>query len=107
MANTRKFSSGWIVATPGVLDLFGDPLPESILHCLRRHLSGDWGDIDAEDKKLNDRGVKEGGRVLSSYNFPQGTPSCSGAKGILEVRKVWIITECDRSVTTILLPSEY
>jgi hypothetical protein len=62
---------------------------------LARHVTGDWGDLDHEDKKLNDRAVKIGNRILSSY--------CVSASA----GKVWIITEWDRSYTTVLLPDEY
>ena len=78
---------GWFVATPGALALGID-----LQALLARHTSGDWGDLGLEDQALNDRSVAEGERLLSSYDTPKG--------------KVWIITEWDRSVTTILLPSE-
>lgn len=61
---------------------------------LGRHQSGDWGDLSAEDIKENEFSVKEGFRLLSAYKLETGV-------------KVWVITEADRSVTTILLPSEY
>ena len=62
---------------------------------LRRHLHGDWGDLSDEDRRLNDAALKSGeDRLFSSY---QVTPDL----------KLWIITEWDRSVTTLLLPSEY
>lgn len=64
---------------------------------LNRHLTGDWGDLDEEDKQRNDAAVKDGTRVFSSYNLT----------GEHEGIKVWVITEWDRSVTTFLLPSEY
>lgn len=61
---------------------------------LRRHAGGDWGDLSADDKRLNDEGLKGERRLFSSYEIdPQF--------------KLWIITEWDRSVTTLLLPSEY
>jgi len=60
---------------------------------LERHQNKDWGDLGNEDKRSNDRAVKHGGRVLSAYK----------AQGI----KFWIITEADRSVTTLLLPEDY
>lgn len=66
----------------------------SDLHeALHRHESGDWGDLCDEDKALNDDSLKHGGRLLSSYKV----------QGI----KFWIITEADRSVTTLLLPEDY
>lgn len=61
---------------------------------LLRHAIGDYGVIDPDDAKLNDEAVSEGGRVLSAYDLPTGT-------------RIWIITEADRSATTILLPDEY
>lgn len=59
-----------------------------------RHLTGDWGDLEVEDKVENELSLREGFRLLSAYHLPDGT-------------KVWIITEADRSVTTVLLPDEY
>jgi hypothetical protein len=61
---------------------------------LRRHWRGDWGDVDAEDKAENDYSLMHDLRLLSAYTLADGT-------------RIWIITEADRSVTTILLPSEY
>jgi len=61
---------------------------------LARHVSGNWGDVCAEDKRLNDEAVREGSRILSAYRTTAGV-------------KLWIITEADRSATTILLPEEY
>ncbi len=60
---------------------------------LARHASGDWGNLCAFDQRQNEIALREGYRVLSSYDVPQG--------------RVWIITEADRSITTILLPEEY
>jgi hypothetical protein len=83
---------GRVVATPGALKL----LMESRAHpydLLARHAAGDWGDLCAFDRRQNEIALREGLRVLSSYDVPAG--------------RVWIITEADRSVTTILLPEEY
>jgi transcription elongation factor Elf1 len=78
-----------IVKTPGV-----DEFPEDFLmHCLERHANQDWGDVCKEDKKANDNAVLHGGRVLSSYE--------------LRGDKLWILTEADRSVTTLMTPDEY
>lgn len=85
-----RFSLGRIVATPGALETFPHPL---LFSCLRRHASGDWGELCEMDKELNDGAVKHGGRVFSSYALQDG--------------KLWIITEADRSATTFLLPEEY
>jgi hypothetical protein len=85
-----KFPLGRIVATPGAMDAF---TPEQLLGMLRRHATGDWGEVDQHDWKANDTALKEGTRLLSAYT--------------LNDTKVWIITEADRSSTTFLLPSEY
>lgn len=82
---------GKLVARPGVLAA----VPKrSIRAAIGRHLRGDWGDVSEDDWKENDNAVKNGERVLSSYRAPDGT-------------KFWIITEWDRSYTTVLLPEEY
>ena len=65
-----------------------------VLSALRRHASGDWGELGEEDRAANDRALVEGTRLLSAYR---------SSKGI----RFWIITEADRSVTTILLPEDY
>ena len=84
------FSPGTVVATRGAAEISR----EVLLSALKRHLSGDWGDVSEGDKQLNDEAVKYGDRILSSYRAPDKT-------------KFWIITESDRSVTTFLLPNEY
>ncbi len=83
------FPLGQVVATPGALDL-----GENFYPYLRRHQCGDWGDLDVHDKAENNFSVENGLRILSAYHTPDGA-------------KFWIITEADRSVTTILLPEEY
>ena len=85
------FNHGQIVATPGALSL--EEQGVNLLTYLHRHLSGDWGDLCDEDKEENNFSVKEGFRILSSYNTTKG--------------RLWIITEADRSATTFLLPEEY
>lgn len=87
------FPLGRIVATPGALELLSEARVEP-LDLLSRHASGDWGKLGEEDRRENELSVRRGFRILSSY--PVG-----------ENKKVWIITEADRSVTTILLPEEY
>lgn len=87
-----RIQLGAIVATPGALDAL-DRHAINASDLLRRHQHGDWGELSAEDAALNDRAVVEGTRVLSCY--PIGR------------ERLWIITEADRSVTTLLLPSEY
>lgn len=83
------FQSGQIVATPGALDLGVDLTPY-----LLRHLAGDWGDLDPEDIAENQFSLEHGFRLLSAYTTPDGD-------------RLWIITEADRSSTTVLLPDEY
>lgn len=82
-----------MVATPGALEIL-KAAQQDPLKLLSRHVTGDWGDLGEEDQQENELSVKEGFRVLSAYELPTGG-------------KVWIITEADRSSTTILLPSEY
>lgn len=89
-----KFHFGQLVATPGALAAFNEA-KDSLAIYLRRHLAGDWGEVDAEDKATNDRALVEGTRLLSAYTLKDGKT------------KIWIITEADRSATTILLPEEY
>ncbi len=84
---------GQVVATPGAIAALADAglTGERFLF---RHSCGDWGEVDEHDRAANDRALEEGTRVLSAYQLPS------------EV-KLWIITEWDRSVTTLLLPEEY
>ena len=82
------FSLGQVVATPGALSLSVD-----FMTYLTRHVIGDWGDLCLEDRSANDTAVDGDMRILSSYDTPAGT--------------LWIITEWDRSVTTLLRPDEY
>ena len=88
------FPLGWVVATPRALTvlLTAGQDPDELLS---RHQSGDWGEVSPEDAQENEVSAREGFRVLSSY--PIGNPA----------RRIWIVTEADRSVTTILLPEEY
>ena len=86
------FSLGQITATPAVFAHFNEH-HQSILPLLRRHVSGDWGELCAEDKAENALSVQQGFRILSRY--------------IVAGEIVWILTEADRSVTTALFPSEY
>ena len=66
----------------------------SLLPMIEHHQSGDWGIMDAHDKKVNDAAIYEGQRIISSYRLLDGKP-------------IWLLTEADRSSTTVLLPSEY
>ena len=84
---------GQIVATPGALEAL-EQAGENSTTLLRRHLAGDWGEVDEDDRRENERSLADGCRLLSAYTLSNGT-------------KLWIITEADRSATTLLLPSEY
>jgi hypothetical protein len=93
-----SFSLGQIVATPGALDALRahSVMPATLLG---RHLRGDWGEIDAEDRGLNERALRTGERLLSAYHIGEET-------------RIWVITEAaddagERAATTLLLPEEY
>lgn len=88
-----KFSPGEIVATPGALAAM-ESCACSALTLLARHLSGDWGSLPVEDALLNDLALKTEGRLLSSYPIGPNT-------------RIWVITESNRTVTTLLLPEDY
>ena len=95
------FPIGQLVASRGVYDLSCDnaEFAKFVQQSLNRHVKGDWGDVDEEDKRTNDKSLKHGTRLLSAYNddrFPKNG-----------VATIWIITEADRSATTILFPDEY
>ena len=87
------FSLGQVVGTPGALDALGQAEQEPI-ELLVRHITGDWGELPDEDKAENERALQSGLRLFSAYKLNSGV-------------KVWVITEWDRSVTTLLLPNEY
>ena len=85
-----RFQIGRTCATPGAIALGID-----LAAYLRRHHCGDWGDgLCAEDKQANENSLKDGTRLLSCYHVGKG-------------RRLYIITEADRSLTTLLLPEEY
>lgn len=92
---TRKplFALGQVVATPGALDAMTE-LYFSPLDLIHRHVTGDWGDLGAEDQQQNLLAIRSGLRIFSSYKLGAST-------------KIWIITEANRSSTTLLLPDEY
>ena len=85
------FRLGRIVATPNALQSITQ---DDILLGIQRHQAGDWGSLTEDDHAANDRALAHGGRILSAYQATNGT-------------KFWLITEADRSVTTILLPEDY
>jgi hypothetical protein len=86
-----RFAFGRLVATPNAL---GHIPNDDILVALSRHLRGDWGILDAHDWNANQRALAHGGRLFSEYHSTDGI-------------KFWIITDADRSVTTVLLPKDY
>ncbi len=93
MNSTPLFSLGRLVATPGALEAL-QRSGQSPTAFLARHVSGDWGDVSAEDKRLNDEAVKDGTRILSAYRTIAGV-------------RIWVITEADRSSSFLLLLDEY
>jgi hypothetical protein len=88
---SAKFRLGRIVATAHSLEVITS---DDILMGITRHQAGDWGELCPEDRAANDKALVEGTRILSAY---------SSARGM----KFWIITEADRSVTTVLMPEDY
>ena len=91
--NTTTLELGQIVATAGVDAWFTPARRVTVTQCILRHRSGDCGDVCEEDAALNDAAVEQECRVLSAYT--------------VEDTKLWVITEWDRSVTTVLFPEEY
>jgi hypothetical protein len=90
---TAKFPLGEVVATPAAIEAMQESgqTPDFFL---AQHVSGSWGIVGEEDWQLNDQALKDGDRLLSAYLTLKG-------------KKLWIITESDRSVTTLLLPEDY
>lgn len=88
------FPLGQIVSTPGAIDALGTEAV-SAGELIQRHVSGDWGELSEDDRRENELSVEQGFRILSAYTLPRTNV------------KLWIITEADRSVTTLLLPDEY
>lgn len=106
-----RFPIGRLFATPGALSAlarardFGKPYSvqranesedrmSQVLPYVRRHAWGDWGDVSADDAQANEAALREDARILSAYELATG-------------ERLWIITEADRSSTTVLLPDEY
>jgi len=88
-----RFARGRVVATPGALQALekAEQLPAAFLD---RHVNGDWGEVPEADKQENAWSVAPGFRILSAYTTSAGD-------------RIWILTEADRSATTIVLPDEY
>lgn len=87
------FKLGQVVATPGALELLEETATDGFV-LIQRHQHGDWGCVPAEDAEANEYALVTGSRILSSYLLN-------------DTDKLWIITEADRSATTLLLPDEY
>jgi hypothetical protein len=85
------FRLGRIVTTANALEQIS---LDDITRAIQRHQAGDWGDLGEHDREANDSGLVDGDRLLSAYNSSSGV-------------RFWIITEWDRSVTTVLLPEDY
>jgi hypothetical protein len=94
-----KFALGRIAYTQGVERAC---TPEFMVACLKRHAQGDWGVMVPPDREVNDQAMASGGRLHSAYAIDE-TLLCRGFGD----NCLWIITEVDRSVTTLLLPAEY
>lgn len=87
----HKFPLGVVVITTAAHEVLSGP---QVTHLLLRHVAGDWGDLlDEHDRRENERALEEGNRLLSAYQVGN--------------RKVWVITEADRSSTTVLFPEDY
>lgn len=86
---------GQLVATRGIYDDMqqDDAFSNEVAAAMLRYQLEEWGELPPEDIELNNEAIKDGGRILAAYNTSRG--------------RIWIITEWDRSVTTILYPSEY
>jgi hypothetical protein len=91
MEAKAKFELGLVVVTPNAL---GSLRKEDVKKALDRHVTGDWGEVCPADWQENELSLKEGFRLLSAYRGRDGT-------------KFWVITEADRSATTVLLPEDY
>jgi hypothetical protein len=85
------FRLGQIVATPNALNKLTQ---QDVLTALHRHQAGDWGDVCQDDRQANDRALNDGSRLFSVYHSEKQF-------------KFWVITEANRSVTTVLMPEDY
>ena len=107
LSNAPRFALGQLVATPGAMELL-EQTGFSALALVSHHVHGDWGDCCDEDKATNEAAVRQRMRVMSVYRLVD-------VKTLLQTPQdkrsslptLWIITEADRSATTLLLPSEY
>ena len=97
-SNNPRFSLGQVVATPGAIQAL-EVANQSAAELLTRHVNGDWGNLDEDDKQANEDALKDGSRIFSAYTLSNQT-------------KIWIITEAEnddgnRASTCLLLPDEY
>ena len=90
--NKPRFPLGFVVATPGPESALS---PADVAEALARHAAGDWGELCAEDRQANEHALACGGRLLSVYR----------TRGSGE--RFYVVTEADRSTTTLMLPAEY
>jgi hypothetical protein len=94
-AESARFPTGHLMFTCGVQAAVADGLFNPATY-IRRHFAGDWGELDESDRRMNETALHNGDRLFSSYDIDAGSET-----------RLWIITEADRSVTTLLFPSEY
>lgn len=94
LVRNARFAPGKVLLTPGAVDVLQANEDCDIRDYLIRHLTGDWGELDAHDRKVNEEALRNSHRLLSSYTLPDG-------------KTLWIITDADRSATTALTPQEY
>jgi len=101
ISKTTKFNLGQVVMTNSISNFINKDIANElfVINCIKKHHQGDWGDCCKEDNDSNDDALINSGRLLSSYKI---TNPVSTFK-----QKIWIITEWNRSVTTVLFPSEY
>jgi hypothetical protein len=88
-----KFPLGQLMMTRGAIEALAEA-GQSPMAFVQRHQSGDWGEVNDEDRQENEFSVQRGFRILSAYTLRTGV-------------RIWVITEADRSATTLLLPEEY
>jgi len=97
-----RFELGELCYTPGAQDVL-NRYQVNPFDLIARHVRGDWGAVCPEDAQANEEALRFGARLMSVYELP-APPLDSATR---DPAKVWLITEADRSVTTILLPEEY
>jgi hypothetical protein len=88
-----RFRAGRLIATPGAVAAL-QRAEQSPLELVARHVAGDWGCVCDQDREVNEKALRGGGRILSAYRLRSGV-------------ELWVITEADRSSTCVLVPDEY